>query len=76
MEETLRVLVVDDEEGMREGMRRVLERNSYQVDLAENGEEAIKLLKANSYDLALIAVSSGEVTDIKRGKGIFSRIAA
>jgi signal transduction histidine kinase len=54
MEETLRVLVVDDEEGMREGMRRVLERNSYQVDLAENGEEAIKLLKANSYDLALI----------------------
>jgi two-component system phosphate regulon sensor histidine kinase PhoR len=54
MEETLRVLVVDDEEGMREGMRRVLERSSYQVDLAENGEEAIKLLKANSYDLALI----------------------
>ena len=54
MEETLRVLVVDDEEGMREGMRRVLERSSYQVDLAENGEEAIKLLEANSYDLALI----------------------
>ena len=37
MEKTLRVLVVDDEEGMREGMRRVLERSSYQVDLAENG---------------------------------------
>ncbi len=54
MQETLRVLVVDDEEGMREGMRRVLERNSYQVDLAEDGEEAIKLLKANPYDLALI----------------------
>jgi two-component system phosphate regulon sensor histidine kinase PhoR len=54
MEENLRVLVVDDEEGMREGMRRVLERSSYQVDLAENGEEAIKLLKVNSYDLALI----------------------
>jgi two-component system phosphate regulon sensor histidine kinase PhoR len=54
MEENLRVLVVDDEEGMREGMRRVLERSSYQVDLAENGEEAIKLLKANTYDLALI----------------------
>jgi len=54
MEETLRVLVVDDEEGMREGMRRVLERSAYHVDLAENGEEAIKLLKANAYDLALI----------------------
>jgi signal transduction histidine kinase len=54
MEESLRVLVVDDEEGMREGMRRVLERGSYRVDMAENGEEAIKLLKANSYDLALV----------------------
>jgi signal transduction histidine kinase len=54
MEETLRVLVVDDEEGMREGMRRVLERSGFQVDLAENGEEAIKLLEENSYDLALI----------------------
>jgi two-component system phosphate regulon sensor histidine kinase PhoR len=54
MEETLRVLVVDDEEGIREGMGRVLERDSYHVDLAENGEQAIKLLKTNSYDLALI----------------------
>ena len=54
MEQTLKVLVVDDEEGMREGMRRVLERSNYRVDLAENGEEAIKLLEENSYDLALI----------------------
>jgi len=54
MERNLRVLVVDDEEGMREGMRRVLERTDYHVDLAQNGEEAINLLKSNSYDLALI----------------------
>lgn len=53
-DEKLKVLVVDDEEGMREGMRRVLERSSFQVDLAENGEEAINLLEANSYDLALV----------------------
>ncbi len=54
MNDGLRVIVVDDEEGMREGMRRVLERSSFRVDLAENGEEAIKLLKANAYDLALV----------------------
>ncbi|MBN2553377.1 MAG: response regulator [Spirochaetales bacterium] len=53
-DEKLRVLVVDDEEGMREGMRRVLERSSFRVDLAENGEEAINLLEANAYDLALV----------------------
>ena len=50
----MNVIVIDDEEGMREGMRRVLERSSFQVDLAENGEEAIKLLEENTYDLALI----------------------
>ncbi len=54
MNEGLRVIVVDDEEGMREGMRRVLERSSFRVDLAENGEDAIKLLKVNPYDLALV----------------------
>ncbi|UCF97021.1 MAG: response regulator [Spirochaetaceae bacterium] len=54
MKGTLRVLVVDDEEGVREGMRRVLERSDYKVDLAANGEEAINLLKAHFYDLALI----------------------
>ena len=29
--EPVRILVIDDEEGMREGMRRVLERRSFAV---------------------------------------------
>ncbi len=52
--ENLNVLVVDDEEGMREGIKRVLEKKGFSVDMAENGEEAINLLKQNSYDIALI----------------------
>ena len=54
MEERLRVIVIDDEEGMREGMRRVLERRGFEVDLAEDGESAIRLLKQARYDLALV----------------------
>ena len=54
MEESLRVIVIDDEEGMREGMRRVLERKGFAVDLAEDGESAIALLKKSRYDLALV----------------------
>ncbi|MBN1834616.1 MAG: response regulator, partial [Spirochaetales bacterium] len=54
MEERLRVIVIDDEEGMREGMRRVLERKGFEVDLAEDGESAIALFKRNRYDLALV----------------------
>lgn len=48
------VLVVDDEEGMREGIRRILERHGYAVLTAENGRQAIARLEERSFDLALI----------------------
>ena len=50
----MRVLVVDDEEGMRSGMRRILEKNGFAVDTAENGGQAIEQLDLTSYDLALV----------------------
>ena len=48
------VLVVDDEEGMREGIRRVLERNEYTVRTAEDGEQAVALLDSCRFDIALV----------------------
>lgn len=52
--EPVRVLVIDDEEGMREGMRRVLERRSFAVQTARDGETAIRMLGESVYDLALV----------------------
>jgi hypothetical protein len=52
--ESVRVIVIDDEEGMREGMRRALQRQGYGVDTAEDGESALRLLRENSYCLALV----------------------
>jgi two-component system phosphate regulon sensor histidine kinase PhoR len=48
------VLVVDDEEGMREGMRRVLERSGFSVDTAADGGMALALLAKRDFDLALV----------------------
>ncbi len=48
------VLVVDDEEGMREGIRRVLERHEYTVRTAGDGEQAIALLESCRFDIALV----------------------
>jgi len=48
------VLVVDDEEGMREGMRRVLERRGFSVDTAADGGIALALLAKRDFDLALV----------------------
>jgi signal transduction histidine kinase len=52
--EQLRVLAVDDEEGMREGIRRILSRKGFAVDTAEDGESAIEMLNAGCYHLAFI----------------------
>ncbi|MCX7030794.1 MAG: response regulator, partial [Spirochaetes bacterium] len=50
----MRLLVVDDEEGMREGMRRILERAGHSVDTAADGEAALHLLAGPAYDIALV----------------------
>lgn len=40
----MRILVVDDERAVRESLRRALELEGYQVDLAEDGEQALVLV--------------------------------
>ena len=36
-----RVLVVDDERAVRDGLRRALQLEGYEVELASDGEEAL-----------------------------------
>ena len=50
------LLVVDDNELNRDMLRRRLERLGYDVSCAENGIEALKLLKTESFDLLLLDV--------------------
>ncbi len=54
MNENAKILVVDDEEGLRLGTKRLLELEDYQVDVAENGSQGIELGTTNEYDLAFI----------------------
>ncbi|MBN1460672.1 MAG: response regulator [Armatimonadetes bacterium] len=49
-----RVLVVDDEEGMRVGCQRILESEGCSVVTAESGEQALELFSPGKFDLALI----------------------
>ncbi len=51
---TARILVVDDEYGVRSGIRQILEIEGYGVDEAATGEEALTLLHANEYDVAFL----------------------
>jgi len=49
-----RILVVDDEPGIRRVVRRVLRQAGHQVDDAETGEAAIPMLSAGEYEVALV----------------------
>lgn len=52
--EEIKILVIDDERGIREGCRRILEFENYQVVVAETGEKGIDVAKTDKFDLALI----------------------
>jgi|SRR5882724_10750867 len=47
------ILVVDDEEDVREVLRGILEGADYRVTTAEDGKEASKLLAAETFSLVL-----------------------
>ena len=53
MEDSARILVVDDEIGMCDFLRYLLEGEGYQVDDANSGIEALDKLRAGSYHLVL-----------------------
>ncbi len=51
-----RLLVIDDEFGIREGCRRVLSPQGYTVDVAANAAEGFACLQSGQYDLVLLDV--------------------
>jgi CheY-like chemotaxis protein len=48
-----RILIIDDEEQIREVLRTVLERVGYDVEEAANGSEGLRLYADNEFDLVV-----------------------
>jgi two-component system phosphate regulon sensor histidine kinase PhoR len=48
------VLVIDDEERVREGCRKVLARDGYEVTIANSGEIGLKMIERQHYDIILL----------------------
>ncbi|MCX6164539.1 MAG: response regulator [Ignavibacteriae bacterium] len=60
-----KVLIVDDERGLRTGTKRILQSEGYDVDTAENGTEGIELGTKNDYDLAIIDLKMPDIDGIE-----------
>ncbi len=54
MNNKARILVVDDEMGIREGCKRALSEEGYAVDDAEDGQAGLQKVQENGYDLILV----------------------
>jgi signal transduction histidine kinase len=51
---TVRILVVDDELGIREGCRRALASSGFEVEVAENGPAGLAKLHESNFDVLLL----------------------
>lgn len=51
-----RILIVDDEQNIREVVREYCELNGYEADEAEDGMEAVEMVRANHYDCVVLDV--------------------
>ena len=49
----MRILIVDDEKNIRESLRMILAQEGYEVDCAENGLSAQRLVEEVPYDLGI-----------------------
>lgn len=56
MNDSIRVLLVDDEPRFSESLAQILSLSGYLVTIAERGDEAVGLLAKNTFDLLLLDV--------------------
>jgi DNA-binding NtrC family response regulator len=60
-----RILVVDDEQNFLELVMRILSKRGFDVKTALNGDDALKLLEQQSFDLALLDIKMGPMNGIQ-----------
>jgi DNA-binding response OmpR family regulator len=75
----VKILIVEDEPNMRLGLKDNLEFERYEVDIATNGDEGLKKILENDYNLVLLDVmlpqmSGFDICKTVRNKGITTPI--
>ena len=56
MDKNAKILIVDDDENIRNTMKTILEDEGYIVDLAATGSEAIQKTQKTAYNIALLDI--------------------
>ena len=64
VKEAYHILVVDDEQSMREMLDYLLSKQGYQVSCAESGKRAIEMLDEDRFDLMICDIKLGDITGL------------
>ncbi|HDI07238.1 MAG TPA: response regulator [Candidatus Bathyarchaeota archaeon] len=65
MKETVKILIVDDDESIRKVLKAILEEKGYRVDTADSGKKAIEKTEKAFYNLALIDIRLPDIEGVK-----------
>ena len=65
MIETARILVVDDEKMIREGCARILKKVGHEVVTANDGRQALDMVRQEHYDIILLDIKMPEVDGLE-----------
>jgi two-component system KDP operon response regulator KdpE len=70
-----RILVVDDESGIRKVVRDALEREGHEVETAVDGKEALELCEGRDFDLVITDLAMPRMSGLELVRGIRRRSA-
>ena len=60
-----KILIVDDDEDIRNGCKMILDRRGYDITLVESGEQAIEMLEKNQFDLVLTDLQMYDIDGVE-----------
>jgi len=61
----VKILIIDDERGIRNTLREVLADEGYEVEVAENGKQGLEMAQAKSYDLIYSDIKMPEMDGLE-----------
>ncbi len=64
MGENARIIIIDDDESIRQVLKTILEEEGYAVDTADTGKEAVLKTNEKVYNLALIDIRLPDIEGI------------
>ena len=74
MSKYIRILIVDDEKASRESLKMLLDSVGYSTEIAESGEEALRLLKTEPFNIVVTDLMMPEMDGIQLLKIIKSQL--